>query len=79
MSMPFIAIKCVDEMCTLDSALVQCALLHRAVGTAAWRRGGRRDPNHILADHLTLSQSGGEQIMPFTIISTDNNTSPPDY
>ena len=32
MSMPFIAIKCVDEMCTLDSALVQCALLHRAVG-----------------------------------------------
>jgi hypothetical protein len=40
MSMPFIAIKCVDEMCTLDSALVQCALLHRAVGTAARRKGG---------------------------------------
>ena len=40
MSMPFIAIKCVDEMCTLDSALVQCALLHRAVGTARWGGGG---------------------------------------
>ena len=73
MSMPFIAIKCVDEMCTLDSALVQCALLHRAVG-------GGGDTNHILADQLTLSQSGKSILCPlhyyFTPELSDLPTAP---
>ena len=75
MSMPFIAIKCVDEMCTLDSALVQCALLHRAVGTARWGGGGAEgSQSHFGRSVLTLSQSGGGADYAHHI-----TTSPPDY
>ena len=65
MSMPFIAIKCVDEMCTLDSALVQCALLHRAIGGGGGGAEGYQSHFGRSVNPISIRE---KHIMPTTLL-----------